>query len=129
MHQRSPNSRQFTEMFAQLLLVALALVAIANGATCSCSGCKGITAKDCSVRASDRLRCIHGQILFRSRRTSAPAPPSARRAPAPSAALYDVACNFIYLSEALQGSKVSCAKSFGCDAGCKSFGCSKSACK
>ena len=36
-------------MYAQLLLVAVVLIAVANGATCSCSGCKGISSKDCSV--------------------------------------------------------------------------------
>ena len=40
-------------MYAQLLFVALALFAVANAAdTCTCSGCKGVTSKDCKVFVS-----------------------------------------------------------------------------
>ena len=47
----SLNHCRFSAMYAQLLLVTIVLIAVANAGTCTCSGCKGITTKDCSVRA------------------------------------------------------------------------------
>ena len=46
-HLHSPTAKE--TMYAQLLFVALALFAVANAATCSCSSCKGVTTKSCKV--------------------------------------------------------------------------------
>ena len=113
-------------MYAQLLLVALVLVAVATADTCTCSGCKGITTKDCTVHAGDQ----EPPSIELAQGLKGQCPGTTKCSAGASTASCTVCASSIDRkpTELLQASKLTCPNS-GCNSACKSLGCSKTTCK